>query len=95
MLVETFSSCTSYGMIVIYFSYTVNTLKGGVQFMLNRYETGSTLVADKQVFNIRIDTELHADLKAMAAEQGRTLHNLVIYILRTAVEQWKRTRDHE
>lgn len=60
--------------------------------MLNRYDFGSTVVVRKIVFNVRLDPELHADLTLMAGEQGRSLHNMVIYLLRMAVDQWKASR---
>lgn len=61
--------------------------------MLNRYDFGGSLVADKSVFNLRFDVELRKDLQAMADEQDRKLHNMIIFILRQAVEQWKLSRD--
>lgn len=63
--------------------------------MLNRYDTGSIIVPEKAMFNLRIDTDMRTDLKAMADEQGRSTHNMVIYILRLAIEKWKQERDNE
>lgn len=60
--------------------------------MLNRYETGSILVAEKTVINIRVDASMKDELKAMADEQQRTTHNMIIFLLRTAIEQWKLTK---
>jgi predicted HicB family RNase H-like nuclease len=45
-----------------------------------------------KIFNLRLPQDMHADLTAMAVEQDRSLHNMVIVILRSAIEQWKKDK---
>jgi predicted HicB family RNase H-like nuclease len=44
-------------------------------------------------FSLRIPEDLHADLAKMADDQSRSLHNLIIVILREAVARWKKERE--
>lgn len=59
--------------------------------MLQRYQFRGAQVADKKlVINIRVDPEVKSDLEKMADEHDRTTHNMIIVILKAAIEQWKR-----
>ena len=40
-------------------------------------------------FTLRLPLDMHAALNQMADEQERSLHNMVIVILREAVNQWQ------
>lgn len=59
--------------------------------MLNRYDVGGT-VTSKSLYNLRLDPEMRADLQAMADEQDRSLHNMIINLLRRSIEEWKQQR---
>lgn len=60
------------------------------------YETGAKPMPELlKVFNVRLPEDMHADLKAMSAEQKRSVHNMVIVILQSAIDQWKKERRHE
>jgi predicted HicB family RNase H-like nuclease len=43
-------------------------------------------------FSLRLPEDLHADLNQMAEEQSRSLHNLIVVVLRDAVARWKKER---
>ena len=43
-------------------------------------------------FTLRLPDDLYKDLKDLAAEESRSLHNMVIYILKTYLKQWKQER---
>lgn len=36
--------------------------------------------------NVRMEPEMHAALKSMAVKNGRSLHNMIVFILRSAIE---------
>ena len=40
-------------------------------------------------FTLRLPDDLYADLKELAEEETRSLHNMVIHILRTYINQLK------
>jgi hypothetical protein len=49
-------------------------------------------VGKKPQSMLRLPEDLHADLNQMAEEQSRSLHNLIIVVLRDAVARWKKER---
>jgi predicted HicB family RNase H-like nuclease len=54
---------------------------------------GEMIMAEiEKRFSLRLPEDLHADLNQMAEEQSRSLHNLIIVVLRDAVARWKKER---
>lgn len=50
----------------------------------------TTLMAEKAVgFFIRLTPDMHAQLKAWADEEGRSLNNLIVRLLRRALTEWR------
>ena len=47
--------------------------------------------AMKQVvtFLLRLPPELHEELRQWAEQEGRSLHNLVLWVLRRALREWR------
>jgi predicted HicB family RNase H-like nuclease len=60
---------------------------------LRQLEGVMTMAENEKRFSLRIPEDLHADLSTMAKEQSRSLHNLIIVILREAVARWKKERE--
>lgn len=44
-------------------------------------------------FTLRLPEDMHAALNQMADEQDRSLHNMIIVILREAINQWKQSKE--
>ena len=67
--------------------------RSGAIVALRRLE-GAMFMADlEKRFSLRIPEDLHVDLVEMAGAQSRSLHNLIIVILREAVARWKKERE--
>lgn len=47
---------------------------------------------DEKKFTLRLPEDLHAALSQMAEEDDRSLHGMVIKILREAVTRWRESR---
>jgi hypothetical protein len=43
-------------------------------------------------FTLRLPIDMHTSLNAMAEEELRSLHSMVIVILREAISQWEQQR---
>lgn len=43
-------------------------------------------------FTLRLPADMHTALNAMADEEMRSLHSMVIVILREAIERWEQSR---
>lgn len=47
-------------------------------------------MAEKAVgFFVRLSPDLHASLTAWAKEDGRSLNNLIVHVLRRALTEWR------
>lgn len=44
-------------------------------------------------FTLRLPAELHTQLSRMAEEDDRSLHSMVVRLLREAAEEWQKRRD--
>lgn len=47
--------------------------------------------AEKKM-SLRLPVDIHAALSQMADEQDRSLHNMIIVILRQAINQWQKSK---
>ncbi len=56
------------------------------------YMESGIMAESEKKFTLRLPEELHATLNQMADEEMRSLHSMVVVILREAAEQWLKAK---